>query len=96
MRHERAAAGWRLVDRGTVRSDAGSRGLIGENTPHDEPTPARTIKGISLLSFWALFLFFVALAFMVLNLELTEKVDNFFLWLFYFFESNFSNWSECA
>ena len=87
MRHERAVAGWRLVDRGTVRSDAGSRGLIGANTPHDEPTPARTIKGISLLSSWALLLF-CCLGLHGLNVELTEKVDNFFLGPFFLFFLN--------
>jgi hypothetical protein len=45
----------RLVDRGPVRSDAGSRGLICSNATHDELAPALARKQISLLPFRAFF-----------------------------------------
>jgi hypothetical protein len=90
----RTVSGWPncgLVQRFESRCDASSRGLICENTPHDEPAPAHTIKRISLLSSWAILLFFCYLGLHASNVELSEKVDNFFPWALLFF---FWNWLQ--
>src|SRR6266404_3832756 len=84
-----------LVQRFASGCEASSRGLIGENTPHDEPSPARTIKRISLLSSWAPLLF-CYLGLHALNAEFAQKVDNFFLDPFLFFLDLVSNRRECA
>ena len=55
-------AGRSVINGGTVRSDAGSRGLICPNVAHDK---LASREHVSLLSFLALLLFFCYLVFMV-------------------------------